>query len=139
MSDPSAATFLVAGQRTGTRMTASETTVCSQHTVLALAGEIDIVSAPEIRARLAEIVNDNSNSAVVIDLSGVTFMDSSGVGALLSAYRPLKLQQRPLRVAQPQAIVARVLGLTNVERLIPVVDSLTNAVDNCTEPHTPAP
>jgi anti-sigma B factor antagonist len=119
-------------------MTAAEVAICSRHTVLALDGEIDLVSAPDVRALLADIVNDHSTRAVVIDLAGVTFMDSSGVGALLSAYRPLKLQRRPLVVAQPQAIVARVLGITNIERLIPVMDSVSSAVDNCAEPHTSA-
>lgn len=119
-------------------MSASRLAECSRHTVLALDGEIDLVSAATVRESLAAIVNDHTDRTVVIDLRDVTFMDSSGVGALLSAYRPLKLQQRPLLVAEPQPIVARVLGITNVERLIPVVETVDQAVENCALDHTAA-
>jgi anti-anti-sigma factor len=119
-------------------MSALEVRECSRHTVLALDGEIDLVAAPAVRESLAEIVNDNTDRTVIIDLRDVTFMDSSGIGALLSAYRRLKLQQRSMVVAEPQPIVARVLGLTNIERVIPVADSLTSAVDNCSGIHTAA-
>jgi anti-sigma B factor antagonist len=119
-------------------MSALELSECSKHTVLALDGEIDLVAAPSVRESLAAIVDDNTDRTVIIDLSDVTFMDSSGIGALLSAYRRLKLQQRPMVFAEPQPIVARVLGITNVERLIPVVDSVSSAVDNCAGKHTAA-
>jgi len=103
--------------------------------VLTLDGEIDLAAAPSVRASLAAIVQDELARDVVIDLRDVTFMDSTGVGALLSAYRHLKLQQRTLVLAQPQPIVARVLGITNVARLFPVVDSVDIAIDNCSGVH----
>ena len=108
---------------------------CIRHTVLTLDGEIDLAAAPSVRASLAAIVQDELARDVVIDLRDVTFMDSTGVGALLSAYRHLKLQQRTLVLAQPQPIVARVLGITNVARLFPVVDSVDIAIDNCSGVH----
>lgn len=108
---------------------------CTRHTVLTLDGEIDLAAAPGVRASLAAIVQDEMARDVVIDLRDVTFMDSTGVGALLSAYRHLKLQQRTMVLARPQPIVARVLGITNVARLFPVVDSVESAVDNCSGMH----
>jgi anti-sigma B factor antagonist len=119
-------------------MSVLEVRECSKHTVLALDGEIDLVAAPAVRESLAQIVNDNTDRTVVVDLRDVTFMDSSGIGALLSAHRRLKLQQRAMVIAEPQPIVARVLGLTNIERVIQIADSLTSAVDNCAGVHTAA-
>lgn len=116
-------------------MSGSDSRECSKHTVLTLDGEIDLAAAPAVRASLASIVNDKLGRDVVIDLRDVTFMDSTGVGALLSAYRRLKLQQRALVLAGPQPIVARVLGITHVDLLFPVVDSLSGAIDNCDEVH----
>ena len=119
-------------------MPALEHSDCHRHAILALDGEIDLVSAVAVRAKLAAIIEQTRHQRVVVDLRDVTFMDSSGIGALLSAYRPLRLQQRELLVADPQPIVARVLAIANFERIVAIVDSLADAVDHCEHVHAGA-
>src|SRR4051812_16226385 len=51
---------------------------------LVVAGEIDLVTAPFLRDELAAVIGD-AGSTTVVDLSGVTFIDSSGLGALIDA------------------------------------------------------
>ena len=115
------------------------TGTCDRHSVITLEGEIDMAAAPELRAGLLSLVDDASSRAVILDLDGVTFMDSSGVGAVLSAYRKLRLQQRPLLVANAQPIVARVLDITNVDTVIPVCESVDAALEGCTLTHVVRP
>ena len=116
-------------------MSSEPSGTCERHCIISLRGELDLAAAPELRSELTALVGTNNNRAVVLDLAEVTFMDSSGVGAVLSTYRALLLQERRLVVANAHPIVARVLNLTNVDSIIPVRASVADAVDGCPLAH----
>ncbi len=83
--------------------------------VIAVAGELDVASKP---ALVEAIANARTAGAtfLTLDMSGVTFMDSSGLGALIAAYTSDPYGS--VRVVNPSAIVTRVLELTEqYERL----------------------
>ena len=71
-------------------------------------GEIDAASAPELAAELHQAI-DGDDGPVLLDLGAVTFMDSSGVSALLTAHQ---LANGRLRLATVHPAVQRVLELT---------------------------
>lgn len=56
--------------------------------VIKLSGEIDHHTAPRIKRGLDEAFDKHKPKLIVLDLSGVSFMDSSGIGLLLGRYRP---------------------------------------------------
>jgi anti-sigma B factor antagonist len=87
-----------------------------RHT-LVLCGELDIASAPMLEAAVAE-VPDSGTRALVLDLSEVTFMDSSGLKALLATYRRCQEHEREFSVAGASDRVRRVLDMTGVSRAI---------------------
>jgi anti-sigma B factor antagonist len=74
---------------------------------VAVFGEVDIATVPELNRALAEAVADASIEQLVIDLLGVTFMDSSGLGALMA-----------MRQSHPELDIALVLGPGVVLRTI---------------------
>ena len=78
--------------------------------LVALHGELDLATA----AGLAEWLDDLAGSDVVIDLAGLTFMDSSGIGAIARARRRLAASGTSLVVVRPQPQVLRLLELTGV-------------------------
>jgi anti-anti-sigma factor len=80
--------------------------------VLRVAGEIDAVSAPCVDAALA------AGEAVAIDLSAVTFMDSSGLNLLLAHDRPLVEHGGVRRVVAMSRPVERVLEVTGLLRTL---------------------
>jgi anti-anti-sigma factor len=80
-------------------------------------GELDIATAPSLVAALDDGVIGDS-AVVVLDLSGVTFMDSTGVRALLGAYDKLGERLRILASAPCQ----RVLAVTGLTDRLPLVD-----------------
>jgi anti-anti-sigma factor len=80
---------------------------------LALRGEFDAAGAPLIEERLQAALLDGAG-AYVLDLSGLTFMDSSGVNALLRARSLLGREERALVVVCPPGPVLRVLELIGV-------------------------
>jgi anti-sigma B factor antagonist len=57
--------------------------------VLRIVGEIDVATAPVVRKELAALVNDGAQR-IILDLDGVAFIDSSGLGVLVGALRRLR-------------------------------------------------
>lgn len=82
--------------------------------VLRMQGEVDIETAREWRPELTEAVGDTT-TPLIVDLSRVTFLDSTGLGLLVQANSRLRRQGRPLvLVVVPDSPVARVLEATNL-------------------------
>lgn len=92
----------------------------------ALAGEIDVTSSGGVRDLLAAAVAGGAR-VLVVDMSGVGFMDSSGLGALLRVARMLRRRGGTLGVVSPQGAVAVVLRLCAAGRLLPVCGSVAGA------------
>lgn len=86
--------------------------------LLVAAGELDIMGAP----RLLEAVPTEGDSRIVIDLSAVEFMDSSGLRSLLEARKGAADAGRPFALARPSAAVSRVLELVDLTREFELVE-----------------
>ncbi|MGA5195484.1 STAS domain-containing protein [Streptomyces exfoliatus] len=94
---------------------ASGTTVVGR-TVITARGELDIDTGPALRGEIAEALE--RNHGVVVDLSGVEFMDCAGLGALVAALHEAERHGHPLTLRSPNRQVSRLLRLTGAhERL----------------------
>ena len=87
--------------------------------VVALSGESDVNTAGQLRDALLEQVTAGP-VRVVVDLSGLRSLDSSGVYALLHAQEALIAGGGTLALACPQPVVARALELMGVDLQVPV-------------------
>ncbi|MEU8757931.1 STAS domain-containing protein [Streptomyces sp. NPDC048659] len=111
-------------------------------TVLRVSGEMDLVTSPQIRRRVHAAVAGGRRD-VVLDLSGVLFCDSSGVGVLIAARRLMRScggrlrMVLPARGAEDAAHVNRVLAALGVRRLFDVYADLPAALDERAEPLRP--
>ena len=81
--------------------------------VLAVVGDVDLASAPSMRARLLTAI-DISDGGVTVDLAKVTFMDSTGLSVLIMAHKRLERDGRQLRLRSPSPEVIRVVNLTGL-------------------------
>jgi anti-anti-sigma factor len=79
-------------------------------TVIAVAGEVDMATAPQ----LAQCLREHADQHVVLDLSRVSFLDSSGLNVLVTAYREAREAGRTLRTSKEQDIVRTVLEATDL-------------------------
>jgi anti-sigma B factor antagonist len=85
--------------------------------VVALRGEIDAVAAPRLGSLLYELA-DEGKSGVVVDLSGVTFMDSTGIGVLLNALRHFSIRHGRMVLVCPTERLLRPFQISGlVDRL----------------------
>jgi anti-sigma B factor antagonist len=95
---------------------------------LSLDGRLTLVSAPQLRTAITEAV-DGGSTRVVVDLTDVGFMDSSGLGALVAGLKKARQEGGDLRLTGVNHQVATVLELTNLDRVLQVHASLGEATD----------
>jgi anti-sigma B factor antagonist len=89
-------------------------------TVVALRGEIDLVVVPAVRTALREVFVEGAADRVHVDLSRVEFIDSSGVGLLVWAYKQARVFQIGFALVAPTPPVSQVLRVLGVDRIIDV-------------------
>jgi anti-sigma B factor antagonist len=85
--------------------------------VLHLDGRLNMVSAARLREAVTSTVA-KGHTRIAVDLAGVDFMDSSGLGALISGLKTTRQAGGDLRIAAPSEQVKLVLQLTNMERVL---------------------
>ncbi|MEU1842285.1 STAS domain-containing protein [Micromonospora sediminicola] len=95
-------------------------------TVIEVAGDLDMSTTSRLRDRLDEVVRGGAR-VVVVDLAGVGFMDSSGLGVLVVAHKDLRARDGWLALAGVGGSVRRVLSVTSVDRVIGVFDTVRDA------------
>jgi anti-sigma B factor antagonist len=94
--------------------------------VLAVRGELDLYSTPQLTAELDAIAGERTN--VVVDLSEVSFMDSTALGAILLASRRLRDAERRLALVSPVPGTTKLLTMVGIDRVVPVVESRDEAL-----------
>lgn len=98
-------------------------------TVVRPDGRLNMVAAPALRKQLHDLVQGGS-ARLVVDLSGTEFIDSSGLGALISGLKVARQAGGDLRIAAPTKQVITVLELTNLNRVLRAHDSADRAFDD---------
>lgn len=94
--------------------------------VLAVSGEIDVSTAPPLRERLIGLVNDGW-TRVVVDLEGVDFLDSTGLGVLVAVLKRLETEGGELRLVCTRSQLLKVFEITGLNLVFSVFDSLDAA------------
>jgi len=90
-------------------------------------GRLNMATAPELRSVVSDCVTAG-HSRIVVDLSAITFMDSSGLGALIGGLKTARQAEGDLRIAAPTEQVATVLGLTNLDRVLRPFPTIEDAI-----------
>ena len=93
--------------------------------VLRLVGEVDAYTVGEFRDALAGIENVYW---LIVDLSEVPFMDSAGLGALIGGIRRVREAEGDVAVVSTTAGLNRLLHTTGFDRIVPVTESLEEAL-----------
>ena len=94
--------------------------------VLSVAGEIDLGTAPQLRERLMELV-DQGHRRIVVDLTATDFLDSTGLGALVAGLKRLRAHDGEMRLVCTSPRIRKVFEITHVDRVLPMFDSVEAA------------
>jgi anti-sigma B factor antagonist len=96
--------------------------------VLTLEGRLNMVSAPQLKTAITELV-EAGRTHVLVDLTGVGFMDSSGLGVLIAGLKRARQDGGDLRITGVTQQVATVLQLTNLDRVLHAYADVGEALD----------
>jgi anti-sigma B factor antagonist len=97
--------------------------------VIAVAGEIDLFTAPEFKQRVSSLI-DAGRSRVVVDLTETTFIDSSSLGVLIGAHRRLKLRGGALLVVCDSEAIAKTFKITGLDGVFTLASSVDAALSD---------
>lgn len=94
--------------------------------VVMLSGDIDLYFTPDARRVILRCLSEKNG--VLVDLSAVTYIDSSGIACLVEGYQTAKQQQLRFGLVGVSENAMNVLRLTRLDQVFPVHDSLAAAL-----------
>ena len=121
---PAARTFLVLLSMHDVSIRQQEGT-----SVVLASGELDAYAAPDLAAAFAALTGSRS---VVADLTRATFLDSTALGEIVRAARAREELGAGLRIVLPEGPARRIFEMTQLDRALPVAETLTAAIGELT-------
>jgi len=112
--------------RTRARVTAKVVDAGDDYAVVEATGEIDFQSYQPLQQQLTNQLRAG-RSKLVVDLDGVGFCDSSGLGMFVAIHRRAGMAGGWLRLARPSPQLRRILSVTNLDRLLGAYDTINAA------------
>lgn len=95
--------------------------------VLDVRGEVDLYTSPQLREAIDREVSGGTPK-VLVDLTGVSFMDSSGLGVLVGSLKRSRERGGELALVCTEGSVLKVLTITGLDRVFPIHASVTDAL-----------
>ena len=96
-------------------------------TVVNVWGEVDVATSPSLRETLIRLVAEGSNR-LILDLEGVDFLDSTGLGTIISALKRARTHGGDLPLVSTQARITRLFEITGLDKAVPLLPTLDAAV-----------
>jgi anti-sigma B factor antagonist len=91
--------------------------------IVALDGEVDVYTAPALRERLIE-ASESGCETVVVDMRDVDFIDSSGLGVLVSALKRVREHDGQLRIVTAKEPILKIFRITGLDRVFELSPTL---------------
>ena len=98
---------------------------------VALTGDLDVASAPSVEERLAELERSEVGDVLVLDLRGLSFIDSTGLSLLINADSRARKAGRHVTIVSGRGAPRRLLETTGLNRRLDVVEEWE---PNCVHP-----
>ena len=99
--------------------------------VVKVIGDLDVFTSGEFREGLLRVISDESERSLVVNLAGVSFIDSTGTGVLVGVWHRVRATNGLLAVAAPSRQARGILEMTGLARTFPVYETESEAVHAC--------
>jgi anti-sigma B factor antagonist len=96
---------------------------------VAVAGEVDLYTAPALKAAISETI-DNGTRSLLVDLSRTTFIDSTTLGVLMGAVKRLRPAGGELAIACSDPNVRKIFAITLLDRIFAIYDTPDEAIEH---------
>ena len=94
--------------------------------LLTLRGEIDVYTAPRLRQAIIDLV-DGGAAHIIVDMSAVDFLDSTGLGVLVGGLKRVKVKDGSLSIVTSQDKILKIFDITGLNKVFPIHDSVDAA------------
>ncbi len=98
------------------------------HYVIAARGEIDLFTAPELKQVITEVI-ESGEHRVAIDLTEVSFLDSTALGVLIGAVKRLRSRGGALAIINTDSSIAKTFEITGLDQIFTIVSSRAEALE----------
>ncbi len=95
--------------------------------VVTVSGDVDAQSAPQLDDRLSKLVGQGEQN-YVIDLSGVPFMDSSGLATLVKLFKRIRIGHGDVKLVGLRSEILKIFQITRLDRVFDIFDSQAKAI-----------
>jgi anti-sigma B factor antagonist len=109
------------------RLEISDVPVDAERHVLRVVGELDLFGVPDLKRRLTELI-ERDVRCVAVDLSGVSFLDSTALGAILGGMRRLRARGGELAIVNLSPSISQLLQITGLDQMIAITPTLEEAL-----------
>lgn len=99
----------------------------SGRSVVIVGGEIDVYTAPRLRDQLVDLV-DSGSYHIVVDMRGVEFLDSTGLGVLVGGLKRVGQHEGSLRLVCSQERILKIFRITGLTKVFPIYESVDEAI-----------
>jgi anti-sigma B factor antagonist len=106
----------------------TEHPIDNERHVLAVRGEIDLFTAPELKQVLAESI-EGGRIRIVVDLTDTTFLDSTALGVLIGAVKRLRSRDGALAIVNVDDNIAKTFEITGLDQIFTIVPTRDEAVE----------
>lgn len=100
-----------------------------ERTVLRVAGEVDVYTAPKLREKLVQLVGDGHHH-IVVDMTDVDFLDSTGLGVLVGGLKRVLSHDGSLALVCDQERILKIFRITGLTKVFPIHSSLDEALQD---------
>ena len=107
--------------------TRTENGPAGDRTVVVVGGEIDVYTAPKLREQLIDLVSSGQYH-LVVDMEGVEFLDSTGLGVLVGGLKRVRAHEGSLRLVCTQERILKIFRITGLTKVFPINTSVEEAV-----------
>jgi anti-sigma B factor antagonist len=96
-------------------------------TIIAVSGEIDVYTAPKLREKLISLA-DGGSFQLIVDMEGVEFLDSTGLGVLVGGLKRVRSQDGWIDLVCTQSRILRIFKITGLNKVFSIYNSVPEAV-----------
>jgi len=106
----------------------TEQPIDAERHVLAVRGEIDLFTAPELKQVLAESI-EGGRIRIIVDLTDTTFLDSTALGVLIGAVKRLRSRDGALAIVNIDENIAKTFEITGLDQIFTIVPTRDEAIE----------
>lgn len=104
-----------------------DTRTLGDRTIVEVGGEIDVYTAPKLREQLVDLVNAG-RFHLVVDMEGVEFLDSTGLGVLVGGLKRVRAHDGSLHLVCTQERILKIFRITGLTKVFPIHNTVEEAV-----------